>query len=108
MALVQKDKTPLMVPEPIRRRAGFKPSDRLEFKASGGVITITAKPDDEDEYTPEQRREILADLKLAKKDIAEGRFYGPFKTGAEVRKFVEAELRKTAGAKPKRRKRGLS
>ena len=67
MALVQKDKTPLMVPEPIRRRAGFKPSDQLEFKASGGVITITAKPDDEDEYTPEQRREILADLKLEKR-----------------------------------------
>jgi hypothetical protein len=69
------------------------------------VITITAKPEvADDDYTPEQRRKILADLKLAKKDIAEGRFYGPFNTGAEVRSFVQSEMKKMAGAKRKRRK----
>jgi AbrB family looped-hinge helix DNA binding protein len=103
MTVTVKDRTPIVVPLSVRRRAGIKPGDTLEFKASAGVITITPKPEiADDDYTPEQRRKILADLKLAQKDIAEGRFYGPFNTGTEVRDFVEGEIRKRAAAKRKR------
>jgi hypothetical protein len=39
------------------------PGNQVEFRASGGVITITAKPPAaDDEYTPEQRRNIDAQL----------------------------------------------
>jgi bifunctional DNA-binding transcriptional regulator/antitoxin component of YhaV-PrlF toxin-antitoxin module len=104
MALPRKDKAPIVVPSSVRRRAGFKPSDKLEFKASGGVITITAKPESaDDEHAPEQRRKILADLKLAQKDIAEGRFYGPYETVDQMIESVEAELRKRAAAKKRKR-----
>ena len=104
MALPRKDKAPIIVPSSIRRRAGIKASDKLEFKARGGVITITAKPENaDDEYTPEQRRKLLADLKLAKKDIAEGRFYGPYETVDQMIESVEGELRKRAAAKKRKR-----
>jgi bifunctional DNA-binding transcriptional regulator/antitoxin component of YhaV-PrlF toxin-antitoxin module len=104
MTLPRKDKAPIIVPASFRRRAGIKPDQPLEFKASAGVITITSKPEvADDEYTPEQRRKILVDLKLAEKDIAEGRFYGPFNSGAEVRDFIEGEIKKPAAAKRKRR-----
>ena len=85
MSVAVKDRAPIIVPMSVRRRAGIKASDKLEFKATGGVITITAQRD-EDGYTPAQRRKLLGELRLAEKDIAEGRFYGPFNSGAEVRK----------------------
>jgi bifunctional DNA-binding transcriptional regulator/antitoxin component of YhaV-PrlF toxin-antitoxin module len=37
----------------VRRRAGIKTGDRVEFKVSGGVINIVPKlPSADDEYTP--------------------------------------------------------
>jgi bifunctional DNA-binding transcriptional regulator/antitoxin component of YhaV-PrlF toxin-antitoxin module len=103
MALPRKDKSPIIVPPSVRRRAGIKPGDTLEFKASGGVITITAKPSVDDEYTPAQRRRILAELEKGMKDIEEGRFYGPFDSVAELRDFVEGEIKRKAVARHKRR-----
>jgi bifunctional DNA-binding transcriptional regulator/antitoxin component of YhaV-PrlF toxin-antitoxin module len=100
---LRKDKTPIIVPASLRRRAGIKATDKLEFKASGGVITITAKPDDDDEYTPAQRRKILAELEKGMKDIEEGRLYGPFNSVAELRDFVEGGIKRKAAAKHKRR-----
>ena len=102
MALPRKDKTPIIVPSSIRRRAGIKASDKLEFKAGGGVITITAQRDD-DGYTPALRRKLLAELDKSMQDIKEGRFYGPFDSVAELRDFVEGEIKKKAAAKHKRR-----
>jgi len=43
MTIVVKERDPLVVPLNIRRRAGIKPGDRLEFKASRGVITIVSR-----------------------------------------------------------------
>jgi bifunctional DNA-binding transcriptional regulator/antitoxin component of YhaV-PrlF toxin-antitoxin module len=37
-----KPKTELVVPSSLRRQAGIKTGDRLEFKVSPGTITITA------------------------------------------------------------------
>ena len=101
MTTVVKKKTPIVVPESLRRRAGIKPGDRLEFKVSGGIINIIAQvPSAEDEYTPAQRRAILAEIAEAQK----GPYYGPFETADAASKFLQKEIRKrkAAKAKPKR------
>lgn len=69
MTLTVKDNSQLIIPASLQRRAGFKSGDRLEFSATQGVITIAAKPETtlhsaDDEYTPQQRRQI--DTQLAK------------------------------------------
>jgi hypothetical protein len=64
-------------------------SAELEFRASGGVITITAKPPATDEYTSEQRRSIDARLAEARK----GPYHGPFGTADEAAKFLHKEIR---------------
>jgi AbrB family looped-hinge helix DNA binding protein len=43
MTVTVKDKTPLVVPPAVRRRAGLKSGDQLEFEVSAGVITIRPK-----------------------------------------------------------------
>lgn len=44
MTVTVRNKTPLTVPDQVRRRAGFKPGDEVEFKVSGGMVTILPKP----------------------------------------------------------------
>ena len=86
----QKNVSPLVVPSAIRRKAGFKDGDKLEFKAAGGVITISRKlPVASDEYTPAQRRIIDARLTEAPK----GPYHGPFETAEEVIRFIRKEIR---------------
>ncbi len=59
MTTVVKKNTPIAVPDALRRRAGIKVGDRLEFKVSGGIINIVPEfPSAADEYTPGQRRII--------------------------------------------------
>ena len=94
MTITLKDKTPLLVPPAVRRQAGLKSGDEIEFKVSGGVITILPKlPPADDEYTPEQRRLIDAQLAEGLADIKAGRVYGPLSTHKE---FI-ASLHKEAG-----------
>lgn len=103
MTVTAKNKTPLIVPEKIRRRAGFKPGEEVEFHASGGVITITPKVETaDDEYTPEQKKYIDARLRRSMKDIDKGRFYGPFDSAKEMTAFLKAELQKRGARKHKR------
>src|SRR5712691_8832629 len=64
---VKNNTTDLVVPKSVRRRAGIKPGDRLEFRVSGGIINIIPKLPSVDEYTPEQRRVIDAELQEAAK-----------------------------------------
>ena len=53
MTVTVKNKTDLVVPGSVGRRAGIKAGDRLEFKVSGGIINIIPKlPAADDEYTP--------------------------------------------------------
>ena len=98
MTVTVKNKTPLVVPPAVQRRAGLARRDELEFRASGGVITITAKPPASDEHTPEQRRVI--DTRLA--EARKGPYYGPFGTADEAVKFLRKEIR---GRKTGKRKR---
>lgn len=100
MTVTVKNKTPLTVPDFVRRRAGFKPGDQVEFKASGGVVTIVPKlPPADNEYTPAQRRIIDAQLDKAE----EGPFYGPFNTVDDMIAHLKAQVkRRKAIRKPKR------
>src|SRR5260370_5334283 len=85
MIITVKDKMDLVVPPKVQRQAGIKAGDRLEFKVSGGVINIIPKrlaPDDE--YTPEQRRIINAQLAEGLEDIRAGRVSPRFDTVDEM------------------------
>jgi len=98
MAVIAKKGAPLVVPSAIRRKAGFKGGEDLEFKASGGVITIVRKlPVTSDEYTPPQRQIIDARLTEARK----GPYFGPFDTADEAIEFIRKEVRKRRAIKPK-------
>jgi bifunctional DNA-binding transcriptional regulator/antitoxin component of YhaV-PrlF toxin-antitoxin module len=58
MTVTIKHKVPLVVPPAVRRRAGFKSGDKLEFKVTGGVVTILPKPDPGDTLTPEEEKVV--------------------------------------------------
>ena len=95
VAVKNNNKVPLVVPPAVRRKAGFKSGEEIEFRASGGVITIIPKvPAATDEYTPAQRRVIDARLAKADLDIKEGRVYGPFDTADEMAQSIETNLKK--------------
>ena len=94
VAVKNDNRTPLVVPKAVRRRAGFRSGQELEFRASGGVITIVPKlPAADDEYTPEQRRAIDARLAEGLADIKAGRTHGPFDTAGEMIAHMKTQLK---------------
>lgn len=102
VAIKNNNKTPLVVPPAVRRRAGFKSGQELEIKASGGVITILPKlPPADDEYTPAQRRIIDVGLDKADADIKAGRVHGPFSTHKEFVASLHKEAKKLSKRKTK-------
>src|SRR5258706_7831120 len=102
MTTVVKTRSGLVVPADVQHRAGFKGGDGVEFKVSGGIITILPKlPNADDEYTPEQRRIIDAQLDEA----AKGPFHGPFDTAEEMIAHMKGQLRKRPTAKKSKRSR---
>jgi AbrB family looped-hinge helix DNA binding protein len=101
MTVIVKSKTPIVVPASVRRRAGLKSGDRLEFRVSGGVITILPKPLD-DEETPAQREAIDRALAEGLDDIKHGRLQGPFSSHKEFIASLHQEARKLSEKKPKR------
>jgi bifunctional DNA-binding transcriptional regulator/antitoxin component of YhaV-PrlF toxin-antitoxin module len=101
-----KTKTPLVVPPSVRRRAGHRNGQDLEFRVSGGVITILPKlPAADGEYTPEQRRIIDARLAEGLADIGAGRTFGPFDSAGEMIAHMKAQLKKRAPAPKANRSR---
>ncbi len=97
MTVTLNDKTQLVVPPSVQRRAGLKAGDRLEFKVSGDVITITPKrPSTDDEYTPEQRRVIDAGIQKGLEDFKKGRFHGPFTSAKEASAYIERMAKERA------------
>jgi bifunctional DNA-binding transcriptional regulator/antitoxin component of YhaV-PrlF toxin-antitoxin module len=102
MTTVVRTKTGLIVPADVQHKAGFKAGDVVEFKVSGGVISIFPKlPHADGEYTPEQRRIVDAQLDQAEK----GPFHGPFETAAEAIAHMKSELKKRAAVKRSKRPR---
>jgi AbrB family looped-hinge helix DNA binding protein len=96
MTVLVKSKTELVVPRSVRREAGIKSGDRLEFRVSGGIINIVPQlPSTADEYTPAQRRAIDAQLADARKRP----IHGPFDSAGEMNAHIKGELKKRAAAK---------
>lgn len=81
VAIKNNNKTPLVVPPVVRRKAGFKSGAEIEFRAVGGVITILPKlPADDEEYTPAERRAIDRGIAQSEKEYQQGKNAGPFDT----------------------------
>jgi len=103
MTVIVKSRQPLVVPPAIRRRAGLRSGQELEFRVSGGVITIVPKVRAaEDEITPAQRRLIDAQLEEGLADIAAGRVRGPFSSHREFTTSLHKEARKLSRENAKR------
>lgn len=101
---VKKSNEAVTVPASVRRQAGIKAGDRLEFKVSGRVITIRPT-----KVTPVRRatRPSSLDCEIAKglEDVRLGRTYGPFDSVKEMAASIEREigrLRRPARSKPAR------
>jgi bifunctional DNA-binding transcriptional regulator/antitoxin component of YhaV-PrlF toxin-antitoxin module len=103
MTVTVKNKTPLVVPLSVRRQAGLKSGQQIEFKVSGGVISIHPKPLEADgEYTPEQRRIVDAQLAEGLADIEAGRVHGSFVNHREFIASLHEEAKKLNRKKTKR------
>jgi bifunctional DNA-binding transcriptional regulator/antitoxin component of YhaV-PrlF toxin-antitoxin module len=106
MTVTVKNRTPLVVPPAVRRQAGLKSGQEIEFKVSGGVISIRPKlPNADDEYTPEQRRAIDAQLAEGLADIKAGRTFGPFNSADEMISHMKAQLKRKATTPKAKRSR---
>jgi bifunctional DNA-binding transcriptional regulator/antitoxin component of YhaV-PrlF toxin-antitoxin module len=96
VAVKNNNKTPLVVPTSVRRKAGFKSGQELEIKASGGVITILPKlPNAGDEHSTSDRRAIDAELAKAER----GPLYGPFNSADEMVGDLKGRLSKSKSAR---------
>ena len=93
MTITLKAKAPLVVPPSVQRKARLKAGDQVVFQATPGRITIVSKPAaapratpsaTDDEYTPEQRRIIEAQLAEGLEDIRKGRVSRRFDTVDEM------------------------
>ena len=91
---VLRSKTELVVPPSVRRLAGIKAGDRLEFTASQGVITIKAVA------TPTSRS-VRAEL-AAIRGVEAGIAGGACVTLTDLLRNVD-QSRRTSGAKAARR-----
>jgi bifunctional DNA-binding transcriptional regulator/antitoxin component of YhaV-PrlF toxin-antitoxin module len=95
MTVTVKNKTPLVVPPSVRRQAGLKSRQQIEFMVVGGVISIRPKlPAPDDEYTPEQHRIVDAQLAEGLSDVEAGRVHGPFSTHKEFIASLHREAKK--------------
>jgi AbrB family looped-hinge helix DNA binding protein len=83
MTVTVKSKTPLVVPPSVRRQAGLKAGQQIEFEVVDGVISIRPKHPAADEYTPEQRRIVDGQLAASLADVKAGQVHGPFSTHEE-------------------------
>jgi bifunctional DNA-binding transcriptional regulator/antitoxin component of YhaV-PrlF toxin-antitoxin module len=93
------------VPNQVRRRAGIKEGNQVEFEVSGGVINIVPKlPSADDEYTPEQRRIIDARLAEGLADIKAGRTLGPCDSADAMVDYSERAGKTLQGLAPDVRK----
>ena len=95
MTITLKKKARLVVPPGIQRKARLRAGDQVEFKATPGMITIVSKPpaaspSTEDEYTPEQRRIIEAQIAEGLEDIRKGRVSPRFDTVEEMLASMKA------------------
>jgi bifunctional DNA-binding transcriptional regulator/antitoxin component of YhaV-PrlF toxin-antitoxin module len=95
MTVTVKNKTPLVVPPSVRRQAGLKNGQQIEFKVVGGIISILPKlRAGDDDYTAEQRRIVDAQLAPGLADVKAGRLSGPFSTHQEFIASLHTEAKR--------------
>ena len=71
MTVVVSSKGELIVPRSVRRKAGIKTGDRLEFMVSGRMINIVPKlPYADDTFTRAERAQIAK----ARREMREGKY----------------------------------
>jgi bifunctional DNA-binding transcriptional regulator/antitoxin component of YhaV-PrlF toxin-antitoxin module len=100
MTFIVKTKSETL-PAAVRQQAGIKIGDMLEFKVSGRVVTIMPKlPTADDEYTPEQRAIVDAQLAEGLEDVRKGRVSPKFDTVDEM----PASLKAGPKSKPRQKK----
>lgn len=75
MTVTLKPKTEITVPKSIRRKAGIKPGDRVEFSVSGRVINITPKlsPDERQDEREVRNPKIRAAIRRGYQEFLAGR-----------------------------------
>jgi AbrB family looped-hinge helix DNA binding protein len=75
MAVTLKPKTEITVPKSIRRKAGIKPGDKVEFSVSGRVINITPKlsPDELQDEREIRDPKISEQIRKSNADYLAGR-----------------------------------
>lgn len=93
MPLVKvKTKSQVTIPDAIRRQLGVEVGDVLEAVVRKGSIVLRPKAIvDRDEYTPEQRRRIKAQLAKSVAEVKAGKGFGPFETHQEMINFLHQE-----------------
>ena len=100
----------MTLPSAMRTAIGIADGDLIEATVLRGKIVLTPKsvidrsgfPNADDEYTPEQRRVIDAQLAEGLADVKAGRVFGPFETHAEFLKALHKEAGKAERKKAKR------
>ena len=102
MTIVVNNKTGLVVPPSVRRQAGIKNGDRVEFRVSGGVINIVPQLPSVDEFTSARRGVIDRDLAKGLADIRRGRVQGPFASHEEFTVSLHQQAGKHNAGKAKR------
>jgi AbrB family looped-hinge helix DNA binding protein len=95
MTVTLKPKTEITVPKSIRRKAGFKPGDQVEFIVSGRVITITPKltPDELQDEREIRDPKIREAIKQGHEEFLAG------KTRPIAEFFAERDVRSTKRAR---------
>ncbi|MBI3207894.1 MAG: hypothetical protein HYZ37_03215 [Candidatus Solibacter usitatus] len=95
MTIIVDEKNCSIFPVSVRRRAGIKTGSELEVKVNGGIVSFIPKlPAADDEYTPEQRRAIKAEIAAARL----GPYHGPFRSGEELAAYLKTYKRRRSKA----------
>jgi AbrB family looped-hinge helix DNA binding protein len=93
MTIFITPKTELVVPKSVRRKAGIKTGDQVEFTVTGRVISIIPKlPCADDTFTPEQESQI----EKARREMRAGKFVTLAQLEHELANKRPSRRRKTA------------
>ncbi len=100
MTVTLKANTEIIVPRSIRRQAGIKAGDEVEFRVSGRVISIVPKRVGKDRG----ERALERGIGQSEKEYREGRSAGPFDTHDAFLEALKAKSSKPASNKSRRRR----
>ena len=106
MTVTLKPKTELTVPESIRRKAGYRPGDRVEFRVSGRTITIVPKPtpDEIDDNREIRDPKIRGIIRKGYQEFLEGRSHPAESLQRELEKIANAQAAATRRTSSRRSK----